>query len=134
MVHHRIYSFFIFDLDLGVTQNIAQYPLHHVTYAPAKFEVTMSNGLGEDKFKRNYINWPLTLASRSYAILPSTLYIMRPMHLQRLKLLLKEQMHLQENTIFDLGLGIKATQDVAMHLYIMWHMHLQSLLLLRFYG
>ena len=31
MVHHRIYPIFIFDLDLGVTQNIAQYPLHHVT-------------------------------------------------------------------------------------------------------
>ena len=28
-----------FDLDLGVTQNAAQNPLHHVTYAPAKFEV-----------------------------------------------------------------------------------------------
>ena len=34
-----------FDLYLGVkiTQNVAQYPLHHVTYAPAKFEVVMSN-------------------------------------------------------------------------------------------
>ena len=31
----------LFDLDFGakVTQNVAQYPLHHVTYAPAKFEV-----------------------------------------------------------------------------------------------
>ena len=31
-----------FDFDLGgvkVTRNIAQYPLHHVTYTPAKFEV-----------------------------------------------------------------------------------------------
>ena len=42
-------------LDLGVkaTQNIAQYPLHHVTYAPAKFEVDISNGLGRDSFIRN---------------------------------------------------------------------------------
>ena len=53
MVHHGIYPLFIFDL--GVTQNIAQYPLHHVPYAPAKFEVAMSNGLGGDKFKRKYI-------------------------------------------------------------------------------
>ena len=34
-----------FDLDLGVkpkvTHNIAQYPLHDVTYAPAKFELAM---------------------------------------------------------------------------------------------
>ena len=38
----------LYDLDLGgqdqtprskVTQNVAQYPLHHVTYASAKFEV-----------------------------------------------------------------------------------------------
>ena len=48
---------FISDLDLGVkvTQNIAQYPLHHVTYAPAEFEVAMSNGLGGDAFTRKYI-------------------------------------------------------------------------------
>ena len=37
-----------FDLDLGVkvTQNVAQYPLHHVTYAATKFEAT-SKGLGD---------------------------------------------------------------------------------------
>ena len=28
----------LFDLDLG--QNVAQCPLHHVTYAPTEFEVT----------------------------------------------------------------------------------------------
>ena len=28
----------------GHTGNIAQYHLHHMTYAPAKFEVAMSNG------------------------------------------------------------------------------------------
>ena len=46
----------LFDLDLGVkvTQNVAQYPLHHVTYAPAKFEVATSNSLG-DPFTRKYI-------------------------------------------------------------------------------
>ena len=46
MVEHRKYPLFTFDLYLGVkvTQNVAQYPLHHVTYAPAKFEVAMSNG------------------------------------------------------------------------------------------
>ena len=30
-----------------VTHNITQYPLHHVTYTPAKFEVVMSNSLGD---------------------------------------------------------------------------------------
>ena len=37
-------------VDLGV--NIAQYPLHYVTYAPTKFGAT-SNGLGEDTITRN---------------------------------------------------------------------------------
>ena len=47
---------YIIDLDLGVkvTQNVAQYPLHHVTYAPAKFEVATSNSLG-DPFTRKHI-------------------------------------------------------------------------------
>ena len=38
-------------------------------------------------------------------MLPSTLYITSPMHLQSLKLIrptVKEEMHLQENTLFDL--------------------------------
>ena len=36
----------LFDLDLGVkvTLNVAQYPLHHVTYLSTKFEVAMSKG------------------------------------------------------------------------------------------
>ena len=35
----------IYDIDLGVkvTQNVAQYPLHHVTYAAVKIEVATSN-------------------------------------------------------------------------------------------
>ena len=47
----------LYGLDLGVkvTQNVAQYPPHHVTYAPAKFEVAMANGLREDAFTRKYI-------------------------------------------------------------------------------
>ena len=46
----------LFDLDLGVkvTQNVAQLPLHHVTYATAKFEVVVSNSLG-DAFTRKFI-------------------------------------------------------------------------------
>ena len=45
----------LFDLDLGVkvTQNVTQYPLHHVIYAPTKFEVATSKGLGEDTITRN---------------------------------------------------------------------------------
>ena len=46
----------LYDLDfwVKVTQNVAQNPPHHVTYAPAKFEVAMTNGLGVDAFTRKY--------------------------------------------------------------------------------
>ena len=46
----------IFDLDLGVkvTQNVAQYPLHHVNYSATKFEVATSNRLGGDTFTRKF--------------------------------------------------------------------------------
>ena len=37
-----------FDLDPKVKGNIAQYPLHHVVYVSAKFEVVMTNCLGAD--------------------------------------------------------------------------------------
>ena len=45
----------LFDLDLGVkvTRNLTQYPLHYVIYASTKFEVAISNGLGEDTITRN---------------------------------------------------------------------------------
>ena len=45
----------LFDLDLGVnvTQNVTQYPIHHVIYASTKFEVATFNGLGEDTITRN---------------------------------------------------------------------------------
>ena len=35
----------LFDLGVKVTQDVAQYPLHHVTYAHVKFEVATCNGL-----------------------------------------------------------------------------------------
>ena len=46
----------LFDLDLGVKviRNVAQYPLHPVTYAPAEFEVATSNSLRGDAFMRKY--------------------------------------------------------------------------------
>ena len=49
-------------------------------------------------------------------MVPSTLFIMRPLQRQSLKLLrltVKEEMYLHENTLFDLDLGVKVTQDVA---------------------
>ena len=66
----------------------------------------------------------LTLGSRSHKMLPSTLDIMWLMYQQSLILLhptVKEKMHLQENTLFDLD------EMLPSALYIMWPMHLQSL-------
>ena len=43
---------------------------------------------------------------------------MSPMHLQSLKLLcptVKVEMHLQENTLYDLDLGVNDTLDVAQY-------------------
>ena len=42
-------------LGVKVTQNVAQYPLHHVTYSATKFEVATCTpyGLGGDTFTRN---------------------------------------------------------------------------------
>ena len=87
----------LFDLDLGVkvTQDVAQYPLHHMTYSDTKFEVATTNSLG-DAFTCKY-----TTRSRSHKMLPSALYITRPIQVQCFKLLrltVKEKMHLQENT------------------------------------
>ena len=50
----------LFELDpkvkgVKVTQYVAQYPQHHVTYALAKFDVATSHGLGEDAYTRKYI-------------------------------------------------------------------------------
>ena len=44
MVHHGKYQLFTFDLDLGVmvTQNVAEYPPHHVIHGPGKFEMATS--------------------------------------------------------------------------------------------
>ena len=47
----------LFDLDLWVkvTRNVAQCPLHHVTYAHTEFEVITSKDLGGDAFTRKFI-------------------------------------------------------------------------------
>ena len=77
------------DLQVKVTWNVSQCPLHHVTYAPTEFKVTMSKALGGEAFTRKFNIWPLTLTlgSSSHKMLPSTLYIMWPIHLQSFKLL-----------------------------------------------
>ena len=83
-----------------------------MTYAPAKFEAAMSNGLGGNAFTRN-ITFDLDLRSRPHEALAS-------MYLQSLKLLqpMVKEMHYQENTLFDLDpkvKGVKGTQNVTQY-------------------
>ena len=91
-----------------------------MTYAPAKFEVATSNSLCGDAFTSKYIIFDLamTLVSRSHKMLPSNPPHHVPMHLQSLKLLhptVKEEMHLQENTFFDLDLWVNFKRNVAQY-------------------
>ena len=77
--------------------------LNHMTFAPAKFEIATSNSLGEDAFTSTL--YDLDLGVKATQMLLSILYIMWPIHLQGLMLLrlrVKEEMHLQEMTLFDL--------------------------------
>ena len=48
---------YIIDLDLGVkvTDDVAKYPLHHVTYSGTKFEVSSSGCLGGDALIKDII-------------------------------------------------------------------------------
>ena len=44
-MHLQESTLFELDLQVKVTLNVAQCPLHHVTYAPTEFEVTTSKAL-----------------------------------------------------------------------------------------
>ena len=54
-------TLFGLNLWVKVARNIAQCPLHHVTYAPTEFEVTTSKGLGGEVFTSKFNIRPLTL-------------------------------------------------------------------------
>ena len=62
----RKYITSLLTLTLGQrqTQNVAQYPLNHMTHAPAKFEAAMSNGFGGNAFPPK----PLDLIQIKYLI------------------------------------------------------------------
>ena len=49
-------TLFDFDFKVNVTQHFAQFPLHYVSYAPAKFAVASPNGLGGYAFTRNVMD------------------------------------------------------------------------------
>ena len=54
-MHLQENTLLTFDLYLE-TQNVAQYPLQHVTYSGTQFENATSNGLGGDAFTKKIHN------------------------------------------------------------------------------
>ena len=51
-MHFQESTLFDLDLQVKVTLNVSQCPLHHVTYAPTEFEVTTSKALGGEAFTK----------------------------------------------------------------------------------
>ena len=54
-LHLQENTIYVYDIDIEVTQNGAQYSLHHVAHSSAKFKVATSNALDGDAFTRKYI-------------------------------------------------------------------------------
>ena len=61
-MHLQENTLFDLDIQVKVKRNVAQCPLHHVTYVPTEFQVTTSKALGEEAFTGNSILDILTLA------------------------------------------------------------------------
>ena len=53
-MHLQENTLFDLDLQVRVTQNVAQCLPQHVTYAPTEFEVTTSKVLGWEAFTRKF--------------------------------------------------------------------------------
>ena len=85
--------YLIFDLDVWVTHNIVQYPLHHVIYAPTKFEYV--------QFMSKCINTEYPLHHLTYV--PAKF---KPALSKGL------WMYLQENTLYELDLGVRVMRNV----------------------
>ena len=100
MVHHRKFPLF----GKGHTKIVAHYTLHLITYAPAKFEVATFTGVGRDAFTRNAL-YDLGVKVTQYIVqypLHHMAYV--PAKFVVATSRFQEEMHLQENTLFDLNL------------------------------
>ena len=82
----------LFDLDLRTI--VAQCPLHHVTYAHTEFKVTASKGLGREIFTRKFNIQYVAQYPLHHMTYPAQI-------LKLLRLTVKEEIHLQENTLFN---------------------------------
>ena len=82
--------------QIKVSRNVAQYPLHYMTYVPAKFEVLYVQWFRRRCIYKKIQYLTLALGSMSHKLLPSTLYIMCPVFEVATSI-----SHLQENTLFE---------------------------------
>ena len=57
-IHLQENTLFDLDPEPKVIQNVVQFSLHNVIYAPVKFAVATSIGLGGDAFTRNVTEGP----------------------------------------------------------------------------
>ena len=114
--------YLIFDLDLGVkvTQNVAQYPLHYVTFSATKFEVAASKGFGGEAFTRKFNIWPLTLGqghTKCWPV-PSTscdLFSCKVWSSYVKPFRRRYNYKKIQYLTFDLDLGVKVKQNVAQY-------------------
>ena len=67
-MHLQESTLFDLDLQVKVTLNVAQYPLHHVTYAPTEFEVTTSKVLGGEAFTNKKCHKHVTNAPKGIGL------------------------------------------------------------------
>ena len=93
-----------------VTRNVAQCPLHHVTYAQSEFEVTTSKGLGREVFKRKFNIQYVAQYPLHHVTYPATKFEVATSY--RLGGGTFTRKH---NLIFDLDLRIKLTRNVAQY-------------------
>ena len=136
-MHLQESTLFDLDLQVNVTLNVAQCPLHHVTYAPTEFEVTTSKALGGEAFTRKFNIWPLTLTlgSMSHKCCPDPLHhVTYP----ATKFEVAWSNRLGGDTFtrkyiiwsLTLTLGSRSHKMLPSNLNIMWPFQLQSLKLL----
>ena len=108
--------YFTFDFDLRSRTDTKRCPVSSTSYDLCTCKVWSCY---VQQFRRKCIHkkihyltsTPRSRGSRSHEMLPSTHDIMWPMHQQSLMLLhlMVKKMHLQENTLFDLDLGVKVS-------------------------
>ena len=99
--------------------HIKHCPLHHCYLSTCKVWSCYGQWLRRCITKNTLFDLdPKVKGWRSHKMLPSTLDFMWPIRQQSLMLLhpmVKEKMHFQRNTLIDLALGVKVTQNVAQY-------------------